>query len=423
MKFRKLGVLAGIALLVFAACSSAATTAPGASGESGAPSAAPAEKGTIDVWSSLPRQGSSKGQTDTIVNAIKLAIEKRGGVIDGWKINYVDQDDSTAEAGKWTPEKETDNATKAVADPNLVAYIGTFNSGAAKLSIPILCKAGISMVSPSNTYPGLTKPGKGEADEPGKYYPDGCKRSYFRVVPADDLQGKVAADWAKELGATKVYVLDDTEIYGKGVADVFNASAKANGMTVLAQDAAPGKSTDYKALAAKIKAAGPDLIYYGGITQNNAGQLWKDLRDAMPDVKLMGPDGIYEEAFIEAAGSAAEGTYLTFGGTAADQYTGDAAKFRDEYKAKYGGELEVYTIYGYEAVNVVLSAIETASKAGAKDAAALRAGVLDALTKTKDFKGVLGTWSFDENGDTSLITFSGTQVKSGKFEFVKVLGQ
>lgn len=415
MKFRKLGVLAGTALLVFSACSQAATTAPGGGGA--------AEKGTIDIWSSLPRQGSSKGQTDTIVNAIKLAIEKRGGVVDGWKINYVDQDDSTAEAGKWTPEKETDNATKAVADPNLVAYIGTFNSGAAKLSIPILCKAGIPMVSPANTYPGLTKPGKGEPDEPGKYYPDGCKHNYFRVVPADDLQGKVAADWAKELGATKVYVLDDTEIYGKGVADVFEATAKAIGLTVLGHDAAPGKSTDYKALAAKIKAAGPDLIYYGGITQNNAGQLWKDLRDAMPDVKLMGPDGIYEDAFLQAAGSAAEGTYLTFGGTTADQYTGEAAKFRDEYKAKYGGELEVYTIYGYEAANVVLAAIETASKAGAKDPAALRAGVLDALANTKDFKGVLGTWSFDANGDTSLTTFSGTQVKNGKFEFVKVLGQ
>ncbi|MER3418399.1 MAG: branched chain amino acid ABC transporter substrate-binding protein [Chloroflexota bacterium] len=410
MKLRKLCVLAGTALLVFGACQGAATTAP-------------AEKGTIDIWSSLPRQGSSKGQTDTIVNAIKLAIEKRGGVVDGWKINYVDQDDSTAEAGKWTPEKETDNATKAVADPKLVAYIGTFNSGAAKLSIPILCKAGIPMVSPANTYPGLTKPGKGEADEPAKYYPDGCKHNYFRVVPADDLQGKVAADWAKELGATKVYVLDDTEIYGKGVADVFEATAKANGLTVLGHDAAPGKSTDYKALAAKIKAAGPDLIYYGGITQNNAGQLWKDLREAMPDVKLMGPDGIYEDAFLQAAGSAAEGTYLTFGGTTADQYTGDAAKFRDEYKAKYGGELEVYTIYGYEAANVVLAALETASKAGAKDPVALRAGILDALANTKDFKGVLGTWSFDKNGDTSLTTFSGTQVKSGKFEFVKVLGQ
>jgi branched-chain amino acid transport system substrate-binding protein len=232
----------------------------------------------------------------------------------------------------------------------------------------------------------------------------------------------VGAKWAKLLGAKKVYVINDQELYGKGIADVFEASAKTLGLTVLGHDQAPGTSTDFKALAAKIAATSPDLVYYGGITQNNAGQLWKDLRQAMPNVKLMGPDGIYEEAFLTAAGDAAEGTYLTFGGTTADQYTGDAAKFRDDYKAKFGGNLEVYTIYGYEAANVTLAAIEKASKAGAKDVAALRKGTLDALAATKDFKGVLGTWSFDANGDTSLKVFSGTQVKRGKFEFVKVLG-
>ncbi len=390
-----------------------------AAGKCGSPA------GTISVWSSLPRQGSSKGQTDTIVNAIKMKIEERGGAIEGWTINYVDQDDSTAEAGQWTPEKETDNATKAVATNDLVAYIGTFNSGAAKISIPILCKAGIPMISPANTYPGLTKAENVEPGEPDKYYAD-CKdgkKNYFRTVPADDLQGKVAADWAKELGATKVYVIDDSQIYGKGVADVFDASAEAAGLTVLGHDQITGKETDYKALAQKIKQAAPDLIYFGGITQQNAGQLWKDMRQAMADVKMMGPDGISEQAFLDAAGTAAEGTYITFGGLSPSEYTGTAATFRDEYKAKYGGELESYTIYGYESANVVFTAIETAIKGGAADAAAIRAGTLDALRATQNFEGVLGTWSFDANGDTSLTTFSGQIVEGGEITFEKVLGQ
>ena len=408
MKLRKLGALAVVAVTVFAAC--------GTSGGGGG------SKGTIEIWSELPRQGSSKGQTDTIVNAIKFKLDQVNNTVDGWTIKYVDQDDSTAAAGKWTQERATALATQASTTDDLAAYIGTFNSGAAKIVIPVLCGAGIPMISPANTYPGLTKPGKGEADEPGKYYPNGCQHNYYRVVPADDLQGDVGAGWAKDLGATKVYVIDDTEIYGKGIADVFEASAKTDGLTVLGHDQAPGTSTDFKALAAKIAATSPDLVYYGGITQNNAGQLWKDLREAMPNVKLMGPDGIYEDAFLTAAGSAAEGTYLTFGGTTADQYTGDAAKFRDDYKAKYGGDLEVYTIYGYEAANVLVAAITTASKAGAKDVKALRKGILDALAATKDFKGVLGTWSFDANGDTSLKVFSGTVVTSGKFVFSKVLG-
>jgi branched-chain amino acid transport system substrate-binding protein len=407
MRLTKLGALAASAAFVFAACGSTGTGS---------------EKGTITIWSELPRQGSSKGQTDTIVNAIKLAIEDRGGAVDGWTINYVDQDDSTAEAGAWTPERATALATEAASTADLVAYIGTFNSGAAKIVIPVLCKAGIPMISPANTYPGLTKPGKGEANEPGVYYPDGCTHNYYRVVPADDLQGKVGADWAAELGATNVYVIDDSQVYGKGIADVFEDSAGDAGLTVLAHDQITGRETDYKALAEKIKAAEADLVYFGGITQQNAGQLWRDIRAAMPDVLLMGPDGIYENAFIEAAGEAAEGSYLTFGGTTADQYTGRAAEFRDAYTAKYTDAIQVYTIYGYEAANVTLAAIETASKAGATDVTALRAGTLKALSETQDFEGVLGTWSFDENGDTSLLTFSGTQVVDGEFKFVKVLG-
>jgi len=406
MKLTKIGALAAIAVLAFSAC--------GTTGGGG-------DKGTIQIWSELPRQGSSKGQTDTIVAAIKYAIDEAGGKVDGWTIKFTDQDDSTAEAGAWTQERATALATEAASTNDLVAYIGTFNSGAAKIVIPVLCKAGVAMISPANTYPGLTKPGKGTADEPGIYYPNDCKHNYFRVVPADDLQGDVGAAWAKELGATKVYVLDDTEIYGKGVADVFDASAQAIGLTVLGHDQAPGKSTDFKALAAKIADKGPDLVYYGGITQNNAGQLWKDIREALPGVKLMGPDGIYEEAFITAAGDAAEDTYLTFGGTTADQYTGDAAAWRDAF-AKKGNAIEVYTIYGYEAAKVTLAAIEKASKGGAKDVKALRSATIDALLGTKDFKGVLGTWSFDANGDTSNKLFSGSQVTGGEFKFVKVLG-
>jgi branched-chain amino acid transport system substrate-binding protein len=407
MRLTKLGALAASAVFVVTAC--------GSTGTDGG-------KGTIQIWSELPRQGSSKGQTDTIVNAIKLAIEDRGGAVDGWTINYVDQDDSTAEAGQWTPERATALATEAASTDDLVGYIGTFNSGAAKIVIPVLCQAGIPMVSPANTYPGLTKPGKGEPNEPGVYYPNGCTHNYYRTVPADDLQGQVGAEWAAELGAVEVYVIDDSQIYGKGIADVFEASAADAGLTVLAHDQITGKETDYKALAEKIKAEGADLVYFGGITQQNAGQLWRDIKAAMPDVLMMGPDGIYENAFIEAAGEAAEGTYLTFGGTTADQYTGKAAEFRDAYSAKYTEAIQVYTIYGYEAANVLLAAIDTASKAGAGDAAALREGTLKALSETKDFEGVLGTWSFDENGDTSLLTFSGTQVTDGEFTFVKVLG-
>ena len=408
MNKRKIGTLAAIAMLAFAACS-------GGGGGGGS-------KGEIEIWSSLPRQGSSKAQTDTIVNAINMAIEEKNGQAGGYTIKYIDKDDSTAAAGKWDEATEIKNANDAVADDKLVAYIGTFNSGAAKLSIPILCGKGMVMVSPANTYPGLTKAGKGEADEPDKYYPNGCTRNYFRVVAADDLQGLAGAKWAAKLGAKNVYVLDDTELYGKGIADVFNKEAPGQGLTVLGRDGIDGKATDYKALAEKIKATNPDLVYFGGITQNNAGQLWRDLRDAMPNVKLMGPDGILEDAWIQAAGEAAEGTYITFGGLPADKLTGKGADFLKNYNAKYpNNPPQAYTAYGYEAAGTVIAAIEKAAATNPADMTALRAAVLKAVSETKDYEGALGKWSFNQEGDTSLTAMSGNIVKGGKFVFDSVV--
>ena len=409
MDKRKIATLAAVAALAFAACSG------GGGGGGGS-------KGEIEIWSSLPRQGSSKAQSDTIVNAINLALEEKKGVAGGYTVKYTDKDDSTSAAGKWDEATEIKNANDAVADDKLVAYIGTFNSGAAKLSIPILCGKGIAMVSPANTYPGLTKAGKGEADEPDKYYPNGCTRNYFRVVAADDLQGLAGAKWAAKLGAKNVYVLDDTELYGKGIADVFNKEAPGAGLTVLGRDGIDGKATDYKALAEKIKATNPDLVYFGGITQNNAGQLWRDLRDAMPSVKLMGPDGILEQEWIDAAGEAAEGTYITFGGLPADKLTGKGADFVKNYNAKYpNNPPEAYTAYGYEAAGTVLAAIEKAAAANPADTLALRAGVLKAIAETKDYDGALGKWSFNAEGDTSLTAMSGNIVKDGKFQFDSVI--
>lgn len=405
MRFIKVAAIATAALFAFTACS-----ATGVSGD----------KGTIEIWSSLPRQGSSKAQTDTIVNAINMALEEAGSKAGGYTIVYKDVDDSTAAAGKWDEATEIKNANDAVASDKLVAYIGTFNSGAAKLSIPILCEKGIVMISPANTNVGLTKTfGPGEPD---KYYPNGCKKNYTRVVPADDLQGGAGALWAFQLGATKVYLLDDTEVYGKGIADVFNAKAADNGLTILGRDGIDGKASDYKALAEKIKATNPDLVYYGGITNNNAGQLWRDLRDAMPDVKLMGPDGIAESEFIEAAGEAAEGTYVTSGAISPDQLTGAGKAFIDKYNAKYPSQKpEVYTAYGYEAAKVVLAAIERAALKNPADALALRALVLDEVKATKDFVGVLGTWTFDAAGDTSLTDMTALIVTAGEFKFDKII--
>jgi branched-chain amino acid transport system substrate-binding protein len=387
-------------------------------GGGGGTSAGGGDPNTVKIVSSLPMTGSSSGQTTTIVNAIKQAIEEnKNAACDGKiKIQYESYDDATAAAGKWDPGQVTSNANKAVADKNVVAVIGHFNSGAAKLSIPILNQANLVMVSPANTYPGLTKPGKGEAKEPDVYYPNKT-RSYARVVPADDLQGVAAAKWAKSLGVKKVYVLSDQELYGKGLADIFEATAKKEGLEVLGKEGINPKASDYKGVMNSIKEKKPDLIYYGGITQNNAGQLIKDARNvgmSADKVKFMGPDGTYEKALIDAAGKDAEGFYATFGGVPGKELTGDGKTWYESYKKKYNAEPEAYAAYGYDSAKVVINAINKVCK---NDRAAIR----DAVMATKEMKGVLGNFSFDRNGDTSLTTLSGNQVKNGKWEFVSTL--
>ncbi|MBL9148316.1 MAG: branched-chain amino acid ABC transporter substrate-binding protein [Phycisphaerae bacterium] len=380
-----------------------------------AANAEPQETKVIRIVSSLPRTGSANAQTTTMVNGIKMAIEEVGAKIDGYAIDYQDWDDASPQRGNWDPQVEAQNAGKAIADPLIVGYIGTFNSGAAKISMPKLNEAGLVMVSPANTASELTKPGTGDADEPMKYRPSG-KINYFRVVPTDDLQGAMGASWAKELGATKVYVLHDKEVYGKGIAEVFKTSAGKLGIEVVGFEGIDPKASNYRSLVTKIKSKGADFVYFGGTTQNNAGQIAKDLRNGGVKAGFMVPDGCFEQAFIEAAGAPNLNgrTYITFGGLPASELKGKGAEFVKKYKEKYGIEPEAYAVYGYEAARVLLDAIDRAEK---KD----RESIRQAVAATKNFEGALGTWSFDENGDTTNRIMSGQTVEDGKFKFVKVL--
>ena len=387
-------------------------------------------KGTPDlikIVSSMPRTGGAKGQTDSIANGIRMAIDEAGGKAGSFRIEYLDLDDAAAVDGKWTPERETANADQAARDPDVMVYIGPYNSGAAPISMPILNRAGVLMVTPGSTWPGLTKPGKGKPGEPESHRPTG-KINFFRVVPADDIQGPVAAEWAKEMGCKKVYILHDNEVYGKGLAEFFRDRAKELKLEILGFEPIDYKQSDFRTKMNEIKGLNPDLIYFGGTSQTGGPQLVKDMINAGLDkaggidnkgVKLMVPDGCFEDAFVQAAGAEGFKTlqcYITFGGIPPAEMQGKAKEFVDHYKAKYGIMPEGYAIYGYEAARVALEAIRKANK---KD----RAAILDAARTIRDFEGPLGKWSFDENGDTDLKTMSGNRIgPDGSPKFVKLLG-
>lgn len=370
----------------------------------------------VKIVSSMPRTGSAKGQTDTIANGIRMAIEEFGGEVAGMKIEYLDLDDATAAAGQWTADLESGNARKAVADPDVIAFIGPYNSGAAMVSMPILNKAPLLQVSPACTWVGLTKKFPGAPDDiPGQFRPTG-KVTFCRVCPTDETQGPMGADFAKDsLNVKTVYILDDKEIYGQGVSGLFEDQCKKIGIAVLGHESINVQQQDFTPLMTSIQAKNPGLLYFGGTTQSAGGRIAKDMNKVGLTCPLMVPDGCYEKAFIASAGAEnLKNCYATMGGVDWPKLQGPGLEYVKKYQQKYG-EPEAYSVYGYEAAKLVLHSVK---KVGKKD----REAVLQTAIGTKDFdQGALGKWSFDADGDISIQKLTISRVEDGKFKPVTVL--
>jgi branched-chain amino acid transport system substrate-binding protein len=367
----------------------------------------------VKIVSSLTRSGSSRGQSDSVVNSIHLCLDDWNWRVGGAKILYEDLDDGSEEHGSWVAEREVANARYAASDTDCLAYIGTLDADAAPYSIPILNEAGpLLMISPCNSYPGLTKKVPWAPDEPDKYYPTG-KRNYCRTALSDDVQALGAAQWAWELGVRRIYVLHDTERYGYGVAEPFaSACARLRIEVVGGGTEAIPEARGFGALAQKIAASGADTTFYGGIIQSGAGRLWSEVKSACPGMRMMAADAIFERAFLADAEGAAEGTLITFGGVPPAHLSGPGASFYVRYKQIYGTEPESYAASTYDAVSVVLSAIERVAR---KD----RAAVCEEVFATRDYHGLLGRWSFDANGDITLRKISRISVERGDFTFLE----
>ena len=395
-------VVAGFAILA-AGCGGgeeeAAPPPPPPAEPEAPPAPAPAEEGkTVKIVSDLPLQGSDRPQTTQMNAAMQFVLEQQGGQAGPHTVEFEAFDDSTAAKGAWDEATCASNARDYAEDESIVGVIGTYNSGCAAIIIPILNEVGLAMISPANTYAGLTHEAPGtEAGEPDKYYPSGT-RNYTRVVASDDNQGKVGAKYMKDvLGVTKVFILDDKELYGKGVADAFENSATEVGLEVVGHEGYDVQASNYKALMTKIKATGADGIYIGGISTNNGGQLVKDKVAGVGDnetVKLVVSDGyVLSSLFDEAGRDNVEGAYGTAPTLPPEKLTGGGKELVDAFSAANPGTIEVYTIYAAAAAKAILDAI------GRSDGT--RADVLAKLSGVSIPDGVTGPISFDENGDPS----------------------
>jgi branched-chain amino acid transport system substrate-binding protein len=371
---------------------------------------------SLTIYSSLPLQGDSRPQSQSVVNGEKLALEEANGKVGKYTIKYVSLDDATASAGKWEPGKTSANGRKAAQDKSTIAYLGEFNSGATAISLPILNQAGILQISPSNTAVGLTRKQGAAPGEPDKYYPSG-KRTYGRVVPADHIQAAAQVTYQKDQGCQKTYIFNDKEVYGKGLADQVVANAKTQGLTIAGNEGIDTKAANFRSLAQKMKSSGADCMFFGGITQNKGVQLFTDIHAANPTAKLFGPDGVAESPFTtKLSPSVQKVTYVTNPTLDPKLYPPSAQALFDKYKQKYGIEPEPYAIYGYEAMKVALLAIQNAGDKGND-----RQAVIDAFFKIKDRDSVLGKYSIDQDGDTTLTDYGADKVVGGKLVFDKVI--
>jgi branched-chain amino acid transport system substrate-binding protein len=354
------------------------------------------------IYTSVPMNNFA-----SIVHGVEMALDEANGRAGNFQVELVALNGSATIGGNWDAGVELANARRAVEDPDAVVYIGTYNSGAAKISIPVLNRVNMAMISPGNTYPGLTKPGTGNAGEPWTYYPLGI-RNYFRVVPADDLQGSAAVAFAQQQGVKSVYVLDDTELYGTGIAQIVAQSAREAGLEVKGgPESIDVRADNYRQLAQRIIDAAPDLVYFGGYSYNHAGVVYRTLREQGYEGLFMGADGIQDEDFIRDAnlnGTLSGEVYSTLVGLPASQLSGPGADWYRTYKARYPDDRnEDFAPFGYEAARVALHAIE---KAGSKDREAIRAAVASTSSADLPEPHILGDWQFDQNGDTSLESIS-----------------
>jgi branched-chain amino acid transport system substrate-binding protein len=350
------------------------------------------------VYVSMPLHGPARASANAVVKGAQLALTDTGSPI---RLRALD--DSTKRAGSWVPERVAANARRAASNGSAIGYIGEFNSGASAIALPILNEAGIAMISPSNTYDGLTTHSPGtQPGEPPKYYPTN-QRTYFRLTARDSVQAAALTSAMVQATCTRVAVLTDNELYGIGVGAVARRNALARDLRVVFKRKLH-RHRQYRKLARSLRKARADCVLYAGITLSGAVPLFRDVGRALPRAKLFGPDGIAESRFTgRIPRSVARRTLITVSTLATEAYPAEGQRVINRYH-------DPYAAYGYEAMRLFVDAY---NGAGAK-----RPAIVDFLHGVQNRAGVIGTYGFDANGDTTSRTFGLYGIRGGELTWV-----
>jgi branched-chain amino acid transport system substrate-binding protein len=370
---------------------------------------------TLTIYSSLPLQGPDRGRARDMVNAIKLALLEAHGKIGPFYITYVSLDSATPEAGTWTPDKVLDNARKAVRDLNAIAYIGDRDSAATALSLPLTNEGNILQVSPSSTYDGLTRASRRQG-EPERFYPSG-ERTFGRVVPADHVQASALVGYMKASGVRSLALLADREIYGGGIAEQVERAAARQGIDVFDRGTIDAAKGDLAGSARKVAETDADAFLYAGTTDTGAARIFSAVAAAAPHMLLFGPAAVTDHALLSGLTSAVQRRIrVTTPALPAQLLPRSARIFRDRFRVTFGRQPAPEALQAYEAASAVLYAIRAAGPKGND-----RRAVTDEFLAIHNRNSVLGRYSIDRFGDTSLSTYAGNRVRHMRFVLDKVL--
>ncbi len=329
-------------------------------------------------------------------NGTRMAIEDanaKGVTIGGRRARFelLSEDDQT------DPKTATIVAQKLV-DAKVNGVIGHLNSGTSIPAARIYNDNGIAQISPSATAVAYTAQGY---------------KTAFRVMANDGQQGRVLGEFAvKKLQAKSIAVIDDRTAYGQGVADEFIKAAQARGAQIVAHEYTTDKAVDFTAVLTSIKGKKPDLLFYGGMDPQGV-PLVKQLKALGLNAKFMMGDGGYTPKLIELAGAAAEGMYASLPGVPLDQMPG-GRDFAQRYEAKFKQPIQLYAPYCYDAVNVMIDAMQ---KAGSAESAKY----LPELARISH-DGVTAKITFDDKGDLKGGAITLYQVQQGKWHAIETVG-
>jgi branched-chain amino acid transport system substrate-binding protein len=379
---------------------------------------------TLTIYASAPLRGPSTVSGQAVINGAQLALEQLHSRIGEYRIALKVLDDATLPRGGWDPGQTTINVRAAVLDPTTIGYVGDYNSGASAISIPPLNRAGIPQVSPTSAAVGLTSSALGaNPGEPQKYYPTGI-RTFARVVPNDRIQAIAQVRIQQEMGCASTFVLNDGEVDGSDAARSFEVAAEAAHLHLAGVGMFVRQATSYKALAAGIAHLAPDCVMIAADTESGAALLTTDLAATMPTVKIFGTAGLAESTYANPSQggiplSVDPRVVLTSPALGLNEYPPSARVFNAAYTRRFGPP-QPDAIFGYEAMSLMLDAINRATDDGTE--AAVRSDVRRAIFATRDRDSVLGKYSINRNGDTTLQRYGVWGIVQGHLTFWEAIG-